>query len=87
MIFELKKSYYFLFSSLFYLCTCYFQNEDIPLADMPYPEVSNHTPPASGVLIYPPGHVSRLSVGISLVMFSYGKSSILSYTTSSLIYS
>ncbi|XP_026817934.1 catenin delta-2 isoform X2 [Rhopalosiphum maidis] len=37
----------------------YQANEDIPLADMPYPEVSNHTPPAGGVLIYPPGHPLR----------------------------
>lgn len=29
---------------------------------MPYPEVSTHNPPAGGVLIYPPGHVSDLVI-------------------------
>lgn len=51
---------------------------------MPYPEVSNHTPPAGGVLIYPPGHVSKLSVDNLLVLFSYFIFCIQSYTTSSL---
>lgn len=39
-----------------------FKNEDIPLADMPYPEMSTHTTPATGVLIYPPGHVSGFNI-------------------------
>lgn len=47
---------------LFCLHTWCLQNENIPLADMPYPEVSTHTPPAGGVLIYPPGHVSELNL-------------------------
>lgn len=38
--------------------TLCFQNDGIPLADMPYPEMSTHIAPAGGVLIYPPGHVS-----------------------------
>ncbi|XP_050438187.1 catenin delta-2 isoform X1 [Adelges cooleyi] len=37
----------------------YQANDDIPLADMPYPEVATHTPPVGGVLIYPPGHPLR----------------------------
>lgn len=34
---------------------------------MPYPEVSTHTPPAGGVLIYPPGHVSESNLICSML--------------------
>jgi hypothetical protein len=34
------------------------QSEDIPMADMSYPEGGTHAPPPGGVRAYPPAPVS-----------------------------
>lgn len=42
----------------------FFQDEEIPMADMSYPEGSTHAPPPGGVRIYPPAPVSICSVNL-----------------------